>query len=81
MRYARYCGFVGVACLQASAIPAIIQAIRTGESAPAATILLIIIGLACCTVQEIHAKLWAYVAGSVLSILGHVSILILIGLK
>lgn len=78
MNNAKYFGFLGTVCLQMSAIPAIVQAIKTGETAPLSTLILIIIGLCACTVQEIHAKLWAYVAGSVIGIVGHVAIVVVI---
>jgi len=72
---AKYWGYLGVSCLQMSAIPGVIQALATGESAPVSSIVLVILGLMACTVQEINAKLWAYVAGSVIGIIGHAAIL------
>ena len=81
MKRAIYFGFFGTTCLQMSAIPAIVQAVKTGETAPDATIILIIIGLLACTVQEIHARLWAYVAGSIIGIVGHLLILFVIWYK
>jgi hypothetical protein len=74
-------GFLGTVCLQVSAIPALIQALQTGETAPAASIILVLLGLIACIVQEIHVKLWAYVIGSAIGILGQFALLVVIFLK
>ena len=75
MGNAKYWGFLGTVCLQMSAIPSVVQALVTGESAPVSSIVLVIIGLVACTIQEINVRLWAYVAGSVIGIIGNVAIL------
>jgi hypothetical protein len=78
---AKYMGFLGTVCLQVSAVPALIQAIQTGETAPAASIILVLIGLIACLIQEIHVKLWAYVIGSAIGIIGQAALLVVIFLK
>ena len=75
MGNAKYFGFLGTVCLQLSAVPGVFQALATGESAPVSSILLVILGLMACLVQEINVRLWAYVAGSVIGIIGNVAIL------
>jgi len=71
-------GTLGMACLQTSTIPALWQAIRTGESAPISTLLLITLGMVFCIIQEYHAKLWAYVIGSTVTIVGHIAIIVVV---
>lgn len=80
-KHAKYAGFLGTVCLQVSAVPSIIQALQTGESAPAASVILLLIGLIACLIQEIAVKLWAYVIGSVIGILGQIALLIVILLR
>lgn len=75
---AKYAGFLGTVCLQVSAVPAIIQALQTGETAPASSVILLLVGLIACVIQEIHVKLWAYVIGSVIGIIGQTALLVLI---
>lgn len=75
---AKFCGFIGTVCLQGSALPALVQALETGETAPASSVILVLIGLIACLVQEINVKLWAYVIGSILGILGQAAILFVI---
>ncbi len=77
-RKAKIMGALGMACLQTSTIPALWQAIRTGESAPISTLLLITLGMVFCIVQEYHAKLWAYVIGSTVTIVGHIAIIVVV---
>jgi hypothetical protein len=81
MKHAKFAGFLGTVCLQVSAVPAIIQALQTGETAPAASVILLLIGLVACLIQEIYVKLWAYVVGSVIGIIGQFALLIVIFLK
>lgn len=71
----------GMVCLQVSAIPSIIQAYQTGEAAPLANIILLIIGLIACCIQELQAKLYAYLIGSLIGIVGNVGILIALYLR
>ena len=75
-RTAKILGTLGIICLQTSTLPALWQAIRTGESAPISSLLLITIGMMFCIAQEYHAKLWAYVLGSGVTIVGHLCIII-----
>jgi len=77
-RKAKIMGTLGMACLQTSTIPALWQAIRTGESAPISTLLLITLGMVFCIIQEYHAKLWAYVIGSTVTIVGHIAIIVVV---
>ena len=69
---------IGTVLLQASAVPAIIQALQGGETAPLATLALISLGLFCCMITEWHYKLWAYFFGSLIGITGHVSIILVV---
>jgi hypothetical protein len=79
MRFnAKFFGFLGTVCLQASSLPAIVQALQTGETAPIASVILVLLGLVACTIQEIHVKLWAYVVGSVVGVIGQSALLIVI---
>ena len=66
---------IGTVLLQASAIPAIVQALQHGETAPLSTLIFVALGLACCTITEVYYKLWAYVIGSVVGFTGHVLII------
>jgi hypothetical protein len=77
-RTAQGFALMGTVLLQASAVPAIIQALRGGETAPLATLALIALGLICCMVTEWHYKLWAYFIGSMIGCTGHVSIILLV---
>jgi hypothetical protein len=77
-RKAKLFGMLGILCLQTSTLPALWQAIRTGESAPIATLLLITLGMVFCIIQEYHAKLWAYVLGSAVTIVGHIAIVLVV---
>ena len=69
---------IGTVLLQASAVPAIIQALQGGETAPIATLALIALGLVCCMVTEWQYKLWAYFVGSLIGCCGHISIIVLV---
>lgn len=67
---------IGTVMLQSSALPAIIQALQGGETAPLATLALVALGLAACMVTEWHYKLWAYFIGSAIGVAGHVAIIV-----
>ena len=69
---------IGTVLLQCSAVPAIIQALQGGETAPLATLVFVVLGLAACAVTEIHYKLWAYLIGSGIGIIGHVAIIAIV---
>lgn len=69
---------IGTVLLQASAIPAIIQALQGGQTAPLSTLCLIVLGLAACAVTEIHYKLWAYFVGSLIGLSGHLAVIIIV---
>jgi len=69
---------IGTICLQCSAVPAIIQALQGGQTAPLATLALVVLGLLACAVTEIHYKLWAYLVGSTIGIIGHVAIIAIV---
>lgn len=75
---AKIYGAIGMLSLQISTIPALWQAIRTGETAPLSSLLLITAGMICCIIQEVQAKLWAYVIGSTVSVIGHVAIILVV---
>jgi len=77
-RIAKLYGTLGIICLQISTLPALWQAIRTGESAPIASLLLITLGMVFCIIQEYHARLWAYVLGSTVTIVGHIAIVFVV---
>ena len=71
-----YWGMFGMICLQISAVPSIVQAFNTGETAPLSNIILVIMGLVACMIQEYTLKLWAYFFGSLLGVIGNVGILV-----
>lgn len=77
-RTVKLLGAAGMLCLQVSTIPALVQAIRTGEAAPISSLLLITIGMVFCIIQEWYAKLWAYVVGSFITIVGHICIIVVL---
>jgi hypothetical protein len=69
---------IGTVLLQCSAVPAIIQALQGGETAPLATLVLITLGLAACAITEIYYKLWAYLVGSIIGLTGHAAIIAIV---
>jgi tryptophan-rich sensory protein len=69
---------IGTVCLQCSAVPAIIQALQGGETAPLATLVFVVLGLLACAVTEIHYKLWAYLVGSIIGLSGHIAIIAIV---
>lgn len=77
-RTVKLLGALGMLCLQISTIPALWQAIKTGEAAPISSLLLITIGMVFCIIQEWHARLWAYVVGSTVTIVGHICIIVVL---
>ena len=72
---------IGTICLQCSAVPAIIQALQGGQTAPLATLALVVLGLLACAMTEIYYKLWAYLVGSIIGIVGHVAIIAIVILR
>lgn len=77
-RFAKICSILGMFCLQISAVPAIIQALYTGETAPLSNMLLIAAGLMFCSVTEWHYKLWAYLIGSLIGLSGQIVLIALV---
>jgi hypothetical protein len=69
---------IGTVLLQCSAVPAIVQALQGGETAPIATLILIVLGLLACAITEIHYKLWAYLVGSIIGLSGHIAIIAIV---
>jgi hypothetical protein len=69
---------IGTVCLQCSTIPAIVQAMQHGETAPLSTLFLIALGLSACMVTEFHYKLWAYFVGSIIGLSGQLSLIVIV---
>jgi hypothetical protein len=69
---------IGTVLLQASAVPAIVQALQHGETAPISSLIFVALGLLCCLITEIHYKLWAYVVGSIFGFSGQILIITII---
>jgi hypothetical protein len=69
---------IGTVCLQCSTIPAIVQAIQNGETAPLSTLFMIAIGLAACMVTEWYYKLWAYFVGSIIGLSGQIALIAIV---
>ena len=69
-------GYLGMGLLQFNSIPAIIEAVHTGNSAPIATMALTIAGLACYLYNSVKTKNTLYTVGNVIGIIGN-SILII----
>jgi hypothetical protein len=72
---------IGTILLQSSAIPAIVQALQGGETAPIASLIFIALGLTACAITEIYYKLWAYFVGSIIGVTGHCAIIAVILLR
>lgn len=77
-RIAKISSIIGMTCLQVSAIPAIIQAMRTGEAAPLTSLLLLAVGLLFCCITEYHHRLWAYLIGSLIGLTGQIVLIALL---
>ena len=67
----KYLGWVGMACLQFNSLPAIFQAIESGNSAPHATVILTIFGLACYLYHSIKRGDVLYTTGNLIGIVGN----------
>jgi uncharacterized protein with PQ loop repeat len=68
---AEFIGYVGMAMLQFNSIPAIISALETGASAPIATIVLSIAGLACYLYNSLKTDNTLYTVGNTIGIIGN----------
>jgi len=64
-------GYVGMAMLQFNSIPAIIQALETGKSAPIATMVLSIAGLSCYLYNSVKTNNTLYTVGNIIGIVGN----------
>lgn len=64
-------GYVGMAMLQFNSVPAIIQSIEAGKSAPIATMILSIAGLACYLYNSIKTNNTLYTVGNTIGIIGN----------
>lgn len=74
-KFARFIPWVGMACLQFNAVPAIFAAIENGTSTPIATVLLTLAGLCCYMVRAIADKDPLYLAGNTIGITGNLILL------
>ena len=68
-------GYIGMGMLQFNSVPAIIQAVESGKSAPLATMFLTVAGLACYLYNSVKTKNTLYTVGNTIGIIGN-SILI-----
>lgn len=69
-------GYIGMAMLQFNSIPAIVQALKTGASAPIATMMLSIAGLACYLYNSIKTGNTLYTVGNIIGIIGNTILLV-----
>ena len=64
-------GWAGLGMLQFNSIPAIFQAVESGQSAPISTIMLTLAGLACYLYNSIKTGNTLYTAGNIIGIIGN----------
>lgn len=69
-------GYVGMAMLQFNSVPAIIQALKTGASAPIATMFLSIAGLSCYLYNSVKTGNTLYTVGNIIGIIGNTILVI-----
>lgn len=71
MKKADLIGYVGMALLQFNSIPAIIQALKNGVSAPLATMFLTVAGLSCYLYNSVKTENTLYTVGNIIGIIGN----------
>jgi uncharacterized protein with PQ loop repeat len=72
-----FIGYAGLVLLQLNYVPAIYQAIKTGETMPIASLLFSIAGLSCYLYNSVKLKNTLYTIGNAIGLLGN---LILLGM-
>lgn len=69
-------GYLGLALLQFNCIPAIIQALKTGQSTPINGVILSIMGLSCYLYNSVKTSNTLYTVGNLIGLIGNIILLI-----
>jgi hypothetical protein len=74
-------GYVGIALIQLNVIPAVVQAVRLGVSAPLSSIILMLTGLGLCLYNSISTGNKLYTVGNLFGFIGNLILLLAVILK
>lgn len=74
-------GYIGLALVQLNVLPAIWQAFQTGQSAPLASVILMVVGLACYLYNSIMTKNRLYTVGNGIGLFCNTALLAAIVVK
>lgn len=74
-------GYVGLILVQLNVLPAIIEAIKTGSSAPVSSILMMVVGLSCYLYNSVKTRHTLYTVGNACGLFCNLVLLLTVILK